>query len=1146
MASYDTSSRKFQGATSALQPTGFALWLAVAGVGLMVGEAAYQVIPNERTGTGGPAAWLWLVVAAALALGVAVTCWRSATRSGRPLAFGLVTLALLLGIGTWRNWRVRADPITATGEATAAAIASRDRVLATAVAGARHTARIALQRTGGVRPGEAPALGDLLDGSVVELGLVVLAGDTVVAVAGPQRVAPITEGDPVAMVRTPFGRVLVVTERRDRQVAQAAMLLDAEAALPAPGATLAAKSGRWQRVGWEWLDTATTETFASVEQATARIAATMRPNPPPADQLVAREGQLARWLAVAGLTVLAVVVIASGAPALARAGALLLPVWVLVRSGTVAETYGGAAAWALVAAMALTLLAVLLWQRPLRRQPIGLVAAVILLAMAPPLVARAALDIAPPVESGTMLTAFLWQAVLALATAAYLAVASAPLRSAEDARASWRWGAMATAAALVVGLLGIEAWRPANPGSPTGGLTMSWQPWYLPLWLLALLPMLPVTSLRARRMAIATTAAVLAALASWGASLEQRQALARQDLDRLGASADAEAAAALERFGDAAAAGRTTRLDRLYATWRASPLAGVRAPVQMALWVDTTVTEWVALDSLSPSWGDLQRVVTADPGTRRIVSLARDPGHHQLLVQPLGGDTLATVLVGPRSRLVQPTRFGRLVGWRTPADAAYTLTAISPGEARADLTFRRTGRHVRADRLVTAGSQPLVVRATVSIAPPRPFAIRAALAVLLDVVLALAAWWLLERVLGFVRTSGREMFRRSYRRTVTAALISFFVVPAAFFTLWTGLRLRQEVSRDRGNEVARALRDIGNDASFDAELLRTPRPAPLAQVADRADAELGVYRRGRLVAASAPLLADLGLLPPVIDPALARIDAADGRGLSAPVPGANVRVGAEATTVPATLVAAALPGGDADLARDQVDLALLLLLASLGGTLAAVGVAGAVARALGQPIELLRRRALAIGRREPAPTLREPPLEFEPVFGAITQMERDLQQSEARLEEETARTARVVAWGEMARQVAHEIKNPLTPMRLGLQHLQRLGADRRPDLAEHTAATAERLLEEIERLDRIARSFARYGAPPERDAGPLEPIDLGEVCREVAQLFTLAAAEPAVTVEGDAGAAVASRREELMQVLLNLLANGLKFTERGG
>jgi signal transduction histidine kinase len=381
------------------------------------------------------------------------------------------------------------------------------------------------------------------------------------------------------------------------------------------------------------------------------------------------------------------------------------------------------------------------------------------------------------------------------------------------------------------------------------------------------------------------------------------------------------------------------------------------------------------------------------------------------------------------------------------------------------------------------------------------------------------------------------MFRQSYRRTVTGALISFFVVPAAFFTLWSALRLRQDVTSARGEEVARALRDIGDDPAFAADLLSDPRPPVLAQIADRVDTELGIYHRGRLVAASTPLLGALGLLAPVIDPALARGQDGVGRDLASPVPGANVRVGAQVTDVPATLVAAALPGGDADLARDQVDLALLLLLASLGGTIAAVAVAGAVARALAQPIEALRRRALAIGRREPAPPLRDPPLEFEPVFGALTQMERDLQQSEARLEEETARSARVVAWGEMARQVAHEIKNPLTPMRLGLQHLRRLGADRRPDLADQTASTADRLLLEIERLDRIARSFARYGSPPERDAGPLEAIDLAAVCHEVADLFTLAGAQPSVVVEGRSGEPVESRREELMQVLLNLLDN---------
>lgn len=1132
--SYDPEREKFQAATSARQPTGVAIWLAVAGVGLVAGEATYQAATGAGAGTLG---WAWLAATALLAFAVAVAAYRSDSHSGRPVALGLGCLTLLMTIAAWRSREVRTNPDTVIKRAVAAAGADRDQVLASAVAAAAHVARNALARTEGVVPGEAPDLADLLEGGPIEMGLVVLASDTIVAVAGPQRIEPIPVAVPVAVVRTPFARVMVVSARRAGRTAEVMLLLDATAALPAPGPTLASRSGDWQRVSWRWTSGADRSDFAGVEQAKAMIGQSMVVVAPSVESLAAREARLARWLAVAGLAVLAVMVIASGAPAIARAVAILIPVWVVVRGGSVAAAYGGPAAYAIVAAVALTLLAVVLWQRPARRTPVGLVAAVMLLAMAPPLVARAGLDIAPPAEPGSPWTWFAWQAVLALATVAYLAIASAPLRSGGEDGADWRRGALATVLAVVVGVVGIEAWQPANP---TGlGLTMRWAPWFLPLLLLVLGAMLPVTTARARRLAIATTASVLAALSVWGASLERQQALARQDLDRLGARADAEASAALELMGDAAVAEHATRLDRLYAVWRSSPLATTRAPVQMAIWRDTVVTESVALDQLMPSWGDLQSIVAAGRGTRRVVSLARDPGRYQILVLPFpdAGDTVATVLIGPRSRLVQPTAFGRLVGWRTPANAAYQLEKVVAERARPDLTFRRTGRFVRADREVSAGDLPIVVRATIAMSPPRAFAVRAALTVLLDVLLALSAWWLLERILGFVHTSGREMFRRSYRRTVTWALISFFVVPAAFFTLWSALRLRQEVTRERGEEVTRALRDINGDAQFTAELLAEPRSPMLAQIADRAGAELGVYRRGRLVAASTPLLGELGLFSPVIDPALARGEVAEGRSLAAPVPGANVRLGGEPTAVPQTVVAAALPGADVQLARDQVDLALLLLLASLGGTLAAVAVAGAVARALAQPIEALRRRALAIGRREPAPALREPPLEFEPVFGAITQMERDLQQSEARLEEETARTARIVAWGEMARQVAHEIKNPLTPMRLGLQHLRRLGADARPDLAEQTAITAQRLLGEIDRLDRIARSFARYGSPPEREAGPLEALDLAGICREVAQLYALAAVEPIVEVEERDGSAVLARHEELLQVLLNLLDN---------
>ncbi len=76
-----------------------------------------------------------------------------------------------------------------------------------------------------------------------------------------------------------------------------------------------------------------------------------------------------------------------------------------------------------------------------------------------------------------------------------------------------------------------------------------------------------------------------------------------------------------------------------------------------------------------------------------------------------------------------------------------------------------------------------------------------------------------------------------------------------------------------------------------------------------------------------------------------------------------------------------------------------------------------------------------------------------------------------------SRAERVLAWGEMARQVAHEIKNPLTPMRLGMQHLQRAWEDGRGDYDRILTETSERMLGEIDRLDRIARAFSRFAAP---------------------------------------------------------------------
>src|SRR5690606_31572025 len=106
------------------------------------------------------------------------------------------------------------------------------------------------------------------------------------------------------------------------------------------------------------------------------------------------------------------------------------------------------------------------------------------------------------------------------------------------------------------------------------------------------------------------------------------------------------------------------------------------------------------------------------------------------------------------------------------------------------------------------------------------------------------------------------------------------------------------------------------------------------------------------------------------------------------------------------------------------------------------------------------------------------------------------------LEDVTAemRTARVIAWGEMARQVAHEIKNPLTPIKLSVQHLRRAFEDQRPDFDRILQRNVDSILREIDRLSEISRAFARFGTPT-AVASPLERVDAGQAVREVSTLY---------------------------------------------
>ncbi len=107
----------------------------------------------------------------------------------------------------------------------------------------------------------------------------------------------------------------------------------------------------------------------------------------------------------------------------------------------------------------------------------------------------------------------------------------------------------------------------------------------------------------------------------------------------------------------------------------------------------------------------------------------------------------------------------------------------------------------------------------------------------------------------------------------------------------------------------------------------------------------------------------------------------------------------------------------------------------------------------------------------------------------------------AKLEESAealAKTEREGAWREMARQVAHEIKNPLTPMKLSIQYLQKSISSNHPNVKELSSNVAHTLVEQIDHLSKIAADFSQFANISYTNA---EEFDLHDVIRSLNELY---------------------------------------------
>jgi nitrogen fixation/metabolism regulation signal transduction histidine kinase len=141
-----------------------------------------------------------------------------------------------------------------------------------------------------------------------------------------------------------------------------------------------------------------------------------------------------------------------------------------------------------------------------------------------------------------------------------------------------------------------------------------------------------------------------------------------------------------------------------------------------------------------------------------------------------------------------------------------------------------------------------------------------------------------------------------------------------------------------------------------------------------------------------------------------------------------------------------------------------------------------------------------------------------------------------------AQSEREGAWREMAKQVAHEIKNPLTPMKLRIQQLERVFDPTDPDAKQKIQQVTRSIVEQIDSLADIANAFSSFAQFPDPK---LQPVSLFELVQGVAQIFesehavdfNLSTPSSSIIIDGDS--------TQLIRVFNNLFANSIQAVDFG-
>ncbi len=190
-----------------------------------------------------------------------------------------------------------------------------------------------------------------------------------------------------------------------------------------------------------------------------------------------------------------------------------------------------------------------------------------------------------------------------------------------------------------------------------------------------------------------------------------------------------------------------------------------------------------------------------------------------------------------------------------------------------------------------------------------------------------------------------------------------------------------------------------------------------------------------------------------------------------------------------------------------------------------------------RPIGRLVRFAHKIGRGEFDAS--PPPIKSHDEIGLLTATLQTTAHDLLSYREKLVYTERTAAWSDIARRMAHEIKNPLSPIQLAMENLKATHTDNPAAFDKFFPTCADTVLEEVDKLRRLANEFSEFARLPKPQ---FEDVEISEILTSIIT-FTTTTTPPHITIHyhhDDAPLTIRADRDQINRVFTNLIKNAIE------